>query len=81
MSQTLKWQPPEGQFVGVINLALGSVTISIIQKPDVDGSCWIEVTTDQVFNLELIYNGLAQFKQCNPGFSRHQIASGDPQYS
>jgi glycogen debranching enzyme len=75
LQHTLRWQPKEGEQVGVKNFSLGSATISLLQRPRADG-CWIEVMTDAFFHLELVHQGKLQRIACLPGFTELLLVPG-----
>ena len=73
LRHTLRWHLPEGERIGVKHFAFGQVTISLLQQPKADG-CWIEVTTDGFFHLELVHKGKLRHVACEPGFTKFLLA-------
>ncbi len=69
LNNRLKWMPPADQVIGVRRLPLGAATVSIVQRPNVQGGV-IEVETDRAFTLELTAQGATRRMACAPGFSR-----------
>ncbi len=68
LRHTLRWQPPEGERIGVKHFALGEITISLLHQPKADG-CLVEVTTGGFFHLELVHKGKLHHIACEPGFT------------
>jgi hypothetical protein len=71
---TMRWQPPEGERIGVKHFALGAITISLLQQPKADG-CWVEVATDGSFHREFVHKGKLHHVACEPGFIEFPLTS------